>query len=295
MKKILLLILMIPVLNFAQELSCTVTVNTDNILSSDKDKLSGFQQMISDYLNKTDFQASDGIPLTGPKIICSMTIMILTISSDVNFTAQVVVTSQRPIYKTSDNSLMLAINDNNWSFSYTKGQTLYANQNTYDPIRSFLDYYADIIIGFDMDSWTQLGGTPYFNKAFNVANLAVGGGASGWTSSSNSYSRKGLVEDLLSDKYRPFRESLYDYYYGIDVYSVNRTVGQENIVKLINTLDQLRDKIDLNGPLMKVFFDAKSGELSEKLKSYQDKEIVTELKRIDPAHIAKYNTILEAD
>jgi Domain of unknown function (DUF4835) len=292
MKKFLFLIFIFSVINFAQELNCTVTVNTDNIAVSDKDKLSGFQQMISDYLNKTAFTDD----WSGPKITCSITILILTVSSDINFTAQAVVTSQRPIYKTSDNSLMLAINDNNWSFSYTKGQVLYANQSTYDPIRSFLDFYANVIIGFDMDSWTRLGGTPYFTKAFNVANIAASSSSNGWTtSSSSSYSRKGLVEDLLNDKYRSFRDALYDYYYGIDVYSINKSIGQQKIVTLVNTLNQLRDKIDLNGPLMRVFFDAKSGELSQKLSTYPDKEIVTELKKIDPAHISKYDAILDAN
>jgi hypothetical protein len=292
MKKLLLLIFIFSIVNFAQELNCTVTVNTDNIAVSDKDKLTGFQQMVSDYLNKTSFTDD----WSGGKITCSLTVMIITVSNDINFTSQAVITSQRPIYKTSDNSLMLAINDNNWSFSYTKGQVLYANQNTYDPIRSFLDFYANIIIGFDMDSWARLGGTPYFTKAFNVANLAASSSSSGWaTSSSNSYSRKGLVGDLLNDKYRSFRDALYDYYYGIDVYSINKSIGQQKIVKLVNTLNQLRDKIDLNGPLMRVFFDAKSGELSQKLRTYPDKEIVTELKKIDPAHISKYDAILEAN
>ncbi len=289
MKKVFILLLIIPLFAAAQELNCKVTVNTDNITSSDKSKLDGFQQAVSDYLNKTSFTDS----WSGYKITCSMDILILTVSGDNSFTAQTVITSQRPIYKSTDNSLVLKINDNNWSFTYNKGQSFYYNQNTFNSLTSFLDYYADIIIGFDMDTWERMGGTKYFNKAYNIVTLASSGSnATGWAAQGgNSYSRGGLVSDLLDEKYKPFRESIYDYYFGIDIYPQNKTIGQQKIVSLINTLNQMRDKIDINGPLMNVFFDAKSGEIADRLATYPDKGIFYILKRVDPAHIAKYNEV----
>ncbi len=274
----------------AQELNCTVTVNMDNIAISNRDLLSNFQQSVSDYLNKTRFSSDDW---AGDKITCSLNIFFMSGTDDGSYTAQVVVTSLRPIYRTTDNSLMLSINDPMWSFNYQNGQALLAHQSTFDPVASFLDYYAYMIIGFDYDSWQEFSGSPYFNNAINIANLGSASKYSkGWVRSSGSYSRTGLVEDLLNDKYRPFREAFYQYYYGIDIFKKNKKIGQEKIVYLINTLLKLRDKIDFSSPLIKTFFDAKSGEIVEHLKGYPDKTVFNKLKKIDPSHTAKYDAAM---
>ncbi len=286
MKSLILFLICFSSLTFPQELNCKVTLNTESISISARDKLQNFGQVIEDYMNKTHFTDS----WEGGKINCSMSIFVLSASNDVNYSAQVVITSLRPIYKSKDNSLVLSINDNSWSFSYDQGQALYQNQSVFDPITGFLDFYANVIIGFDMDTWDKLGGTPYFSRASDIINLGTTSSFSnGWTKTGNSYSRRGLMDDLLNDKFRSFRESIYDYYYGIDIYSMNPKAGQEDIVKLVKVLENLRTKMDLNTTLTKVFFDAKAGEIIDRLKTYPDKqEIFTALKKIDPAHAAKY-------
>lgn len=290
MKRLILLILVLSSVTFSQELNCTVTVNMDNIPNSSRDLLSGFKQAVSDYMNKTRFTNQDW---QGSKISCGLSIFFLSASNDINYTAQVVVTSQRPVYNSDKNSLVLSINDNTWSFTYQNGQAFQPNQSTFDPVTSFLDYYANIIIGFDVDSWEEYGGTPYFSKAVNLTNLASTSSFSkGWVRSSGSYSRAALVEDLLNDKYRPFREAFYQYYYGIDYCVVNKGKGVGYIVKAINLIYSMKDQIDFSNVLLKTFFDAKSGEIAEYLKDYPDKNIFTILKKIDPSHTAKYDALM---
>jgi hypothetical protein len=97
---------------------------------------------------------------------------------------------------------MVTINDGQWSFQYQKGQALYANQTTFDALSSFLDFYANIIIGFDWDTWEEFGGTKYFRRAQDIINLgASSSNAQGWQSSSSTYNRWGLVNDILAEKY----------------------------------------------------------------------------------------------
>ena len=290
MKFVLLLFFAFSTMVFSQELDCTVTLNTDNLSSSQKDLLSDFQQNVSDYMNKTHFTSDEW---EGGKINCTMSIFILSSTNDINFTAQVVVTSQRPIYETDKNSLMLSINDGQWSFTYQKGQGLYYDKNNFESVSSLLDYYAYVIIGFDLDSWQEFGGTPYFNEALNIVNMGAGSTFStGWSRTSSGYNRAGLVENLLNDKYRPFREAFYQYYYGIDVYEKNKQLGEKKIVQMIHTLNQLKDKIDFNSVLIRTFFDAKSGEIVQHLKDYPDKSIFVMLSKIDPSHTSKYNAAI---
>ncbi|HSD63948.1 MAG TPA: DUF4835 family protein [Ignavibacteriaceae bacterium] len=290
MKLILTFLFALSSLLYSQELNCTVTLNSESLPVESRDRLSDFGDAVENYINQTRFTDDSW---EYPKINCAFSIFVTSASDETHYQAQIVVTSQRQIYKSNDNSLMLSINDNAWNFEYLKGQPLNNRQSIFDPITGLLNYYAYIILGFDADSWDELGGTVYFTDASDIVNLgATSNFKTGWERNSSSYSRSGLVNDLLNEKYRPFREAIYGYYYGIDIYSKNKTEGQAEIAKLVNALVNLKTKIDLTGVFVKVFFDAKYGEIIDRLKGYPDKTIFEKLKKIDPAHIAKYDQAL---
>lgn len=291
MKSFLITILFITSLTIAtlaQELNCKVTLSTEGIQTQNKELLATFDQTIADYMNKTRFTSERW---EGRRIDCAMNILITSANESNNYTAQVVITSQRPIYKSLNNSLMLSINDGAWTFKYEKDQQLQQNQSVYDPITSYLDYYANLIIGLDFDSYEKLGGTRFFSKSLDLVNLGASSQFSnGWQNSSAAYSRRGLVEDLINEKFRAFREAYFDYHYnGIDVFQFKQEPALQNIVKLVNTLDNMRTKIDLRSVLLRVFFDAKNGELAQYLKALPNRDIFKTLKKIDPAHSSKYD------
>jgi hypothetical protein len=189
---------------------------------------------------------------------------------------------------------MLTINDANWSFRYVPNQALYSNQSTFDPLTSFLDFYANIIIGFDWETWADLGGTPYFKKAFDILNLSVSSPyKKGWEQSSAAYSKWGLCQDLLNDKYRAFREAFFVYHYGVDEIQIRKKDGQDKIVNLISVLEDMQKRTGINSVLIKQFFDTKNGEIVELLKDYPDVNVFLRLKKIDPSHSAKYDEMLK--
>ena len=287
MKSLVFFILLISTAAQSQELNCKVTINFESIPVVNRELLSDFAQTIEDYLNKTRFTDK----WEGDKIECAFNIFFIGASSDINYSAQAVITSQRPIYNSPKNSLMLSINDGQWSFVYEKNQTLYPTQTVFEPLTSFLDYYAYIIIGFDMDSYDELAGNSFFTKAFDIVNLGANSGSrTGWEKTSSSYSRRGLVEDILNEKYRPFREAYFNYHYnGLDIFSDKKALAIKNIIKLIDALEVLRAKVDINSVLLKTFFDAKSGEIIENLKTYPDKSVFKKLRKIDPSHGLKYD------
>lgn len=275
----------------AQELNCVVTVNYEGLQIRNRELLADFGSLIENYLNSTQFNSE---PWDGERINCTFNIFFTGASSDIDYSAQVVIVSTRPVYKSDRQSTMLTINDANWSFKYERGQPLYSNQAVYDPITSFLDFYANLIIGWDWDSWTERGGNDNYQKAFNIANLGINSNfRKGWERSSDAYNRTRLCDDLLNEKFRPFREAFYEYHYGIDYYQVDKEQAQKHIVNLIEVLFNMRSKIDINSVLIRTFFDAKYGEIVDLLRDYPDKTIVEKLKRIDPAHISKYNELLK--
>lgn len=299
MKKLIILILFVSVFNvanFAQELEASITTNMDQLSAASRDRLDSFVNQMQDYLNNNKYT---GKPWEGEKIKCNFTIFFTGASDDVNYTAQLVVTSQRPIEGSRLNSLMLTIMDNAWSFRYEKGQAMYFNQSNFDGLTSFLDYYAYIIIGFDSDSYYELGGTDLFQKALDIA---VKGASSkygkGWALETAAFNRRALVDNLLNSKYQQFRTDYFNYHYnGLDLlYSKDtkeRTVAIPNMVNLIKNLEKSKGSIDWRSVLFKVFFDAKAGEIAEYFRGRVEPALFSTLKRIDAPHTSKYDEALK--
>jgi len=288
MKKIFLMLLLITSYNYSQELNCSVIVNYQNVPVRNRELLVDFKNVVENYMNTTRFT---NVNWDGDKIECSMNIFFTSASGEVDYGAQIVVVSQRPVYQSTRNSALLTINDAAWSFRYEVGQSMYANLDAFDPLTSLLDFYALIIIGFDMDTWEEFGGTPYFKKAFDIVNLAsTSNNKNGWLPSNNIYSRWGLVSDALNEKYAAFRSAIFDYHYGIDIFAQNKEVGQAKIVELIDVLYDLYERTGLvKSVFIQTFFNAKYGEITDHLIGYSDRTIFTKLKKIDPSHAGRYN------
>jgi hypothetical protein len=300
------LILAVCIIGFAfqvygQELNATVTVSSVNLANANKENLAHFAEDIQTYLNTTKFTGGDW---KFEKINCSFTISVTTAADEINYTGQLVVTSQRKIYKTNDYSPMLKIWDNSWSFQYEKKQAFYFNPTLFNSVTSLFDYCAFVIIGMENDSWEKMGGTLYFSRASDIVSMAQNSNfSSGWVSASGSFNRRDYIDNILSEKYRFMREGFSDYHFAIDMYSQKIPnqfkkdqyvkKAQEKIVEFIKTLEANKVMLDVKSYYTKVFFDAKSGEIIDKLKTYPDKQIFKTLKSIDPPHSSKYDEMLQ--
>ncbi len=290
LKRIIFILSLFPAFLFAQELNATVTINVDQLPSQYKEKLADFQQTIQNYLN-TNRYADDN--WQGDKIDCSFNIFFLSGSGDVNFTAQAVITSTRPIYNSEKSSLMLNIMDDKWSFSYESGQSMNMDLNTFDALKSFLDFYALVIIGTDADSYDPFGGSPYFSKAIEISVLGSSSTKSkGWFVQSSAYNRRTFVNDLMDSKLQQFRQDYFNYHYnGLDLLFSGkkfRPIGQKNMAKLIIDLYNNKMLNVTRNVVLTVFFNAKAGEIAENLADYPDKSIFDKLIKIDPSNSAKY-------
>jgi hypothetical protein len=284
----------------AQELNAVVEVNYQNLPIINKESLGRFAQDVQTYLNNTKFTGQDW---KFERINCQFNISITSASDEVTYSAQVVVVSQRKLFRSKDVTPMLRVFDNNWNFIYEKNQSLLPNPNIFSPLTSFLDYYAFIIIGMENDSWDKLGGTAFYSRANDIVNLAASSAfAKGWESTTSGFNRRDLVENALNEKYRIFREGIADYHYALDkmaqTYAVDsvrtRKINEATalIVRFIKSLETIKSKIDVRSIFIRTFFDAKYLEIIERLKNLSDKSVFITLKSIDPPHAAKYDEVL---
>ncbi len=287
MKKIIIVLLFLPAIIFSQELDATVTINYEQLQTAYKEKLSGFRNQIETYLNTTQFS---GRPWEWQPIKCSFNIFFTSASSETQYSAQVVISSQRPLEGLEQSSLMLSIMDNSWSFRYEKNQPLYFNQTDFDPLTSFLDFYAYLIIGWDSDSYDYSAGSDFYREALKIAVLGCNSQYSdAWIMKTTSYNKRAIIEELLEANFQQFRQDFTDYHFnGLDLFYQNKMKTFESIKKLIVNLEALRIKLNRRSVLLNVFFEAKAGEIINYLKQFEDRSLFDVLKRVDPARISKY-------
>ena len=55
-------------------------------------------------------------------------------------------------------------------FPYSQGRKMYYT-TAFNPLASFLDYYAFMFIATELDTWKYMGGTTFFNRAIELSDL----------------------------------------------------------------------------------------------------------------------------
>ena len=287
-KKIIsLIVLLIFSLSlYAGELDFRLSVEFGNIPTSHREILeTEFQNKVSEYLSR---KWSD-IDFGNEQIPVEVRIFFLNATPDYRYSAQLVLVSSRPIYNSDRNTAIIRISDESWDFSLPPGKPLLFDEYSYDGLTTLLDFYAYLIIGLDFDSYEPLGGTPFFERAANIARLAQRTGGRGWERASTGYSRLGFVEDLLSSRNQKFREAVFHYHYnGLDLLTVDRSRGLESIIEAIDIFAELRSDDPRNLPV-RLFFDSKHNEIADVLLDYHDRSVYDRLGSIDPAHRTVYD------
>ena len=109
-------------------------------------------------------------------------------------------------------------------FPYTKGRQIYFTP-AFDPLASFLDYYAFMFIATELDTWEYMGGTTFYTKAIELADL---GKDSDWSIGWDDRWKKS--RKLKSNQY--LRSMRFNYFAAWDEYKYSK---EEPDMKIIRT------------------------------------------------------------
>jgi len=290
--KICLLLLFFVGITRAQQLNCSVQVNSDKIASTNNQIFKNLKNSISDFVNKTDWTGEEY--KQNEKIECSMVIIINSYDSN-NFTATLQVQSSRPIFNSTYASPVFNFNDNDFNFRYIEFENLQFNPSTFDSnLVSVLAYYSYMILGFDADTYSLMGGNKNYEIAQQIMTVAQQSGYKGWSQTDNSQNRYFLVSDVLSGTFDPYREALYQYHReGLDTMNIDLKASKDKIITSINTLSKIYS-VRPNAFLTRVFFDAKADELVSILSGGPKvslTETIDTLNRLSPLNVTKWSSI----
>ncbi len=278
----------------AQDLNARVQILSPKIQSANKRVLDVLQTTISDFLNGRKWSADELKPQE--RIDCTWIITITDWDgSSPNFKAEAQLLASRPVYNTAYNSTLINITDKEFDFYYAEGQAVeFAEQNYSGNLSSLLAFYANVVVGLDYDSFSKLGGTPYFIKAQNIVSNAQNASYKGWKGFENLHNRYWLIENLNNKSFLPIREGYYTYHrLGLDELAENPSTGRNAVLNLLPKLQEA-DRLKQGAMLTQLFFTAKADELvntllgasnSDKVNAYQL------LIQLDPANASKYEAL----
>ncbi|WP_424004551.1 DUF4835 family protein [Maribacter sp. IgM3_T14_3] len=289
----LLLFTFFSLVSNAQELTCAITVNSDQLSQGEQQVFKTLERSLNDFINKTKW--TNRVYKENERVNAQMFITITSFESN-NFSGNIQIQSSRPVYNTSYSSPVFNYKDNAFNFQYIEFQPLIFNENQFESnLVSVMAYYVYIMLGLDADTFSLEGGTDFYRKAQNIVTQAQGSNSAGWSQSSDSNrSRFELVDNLLSNTYREYRIAMYNYHRkGLDILPDNNSTGKQVIAGTMNLFQTMINRRP-NAFLISTFFDAKSEEIKNIFSDGPKIDIIKlkeTLNKIAPLYASTWNDI----
>jgi hypothetical protein len=281
---------------YSQELNCNVQVSAQKIQGSNRQVFESMQRDIYEFMNNTVW--TNHVFSYAERIDCNIIINLTDQFSADEFRGTIQVQLKRPIFNTTYNSTMLNFMDNNFQFRYVEFQPLEFDPNSYrSSLVSVLAYYAYMIIGFDYDSYSTLGGTEFFQVAEKIVTNAQNASEPGWKPYDGSRNKNRYW--LVKKEYEGVRRFIHEYNInGLDKMESRTAEARTSIAESLKLiLEVYRAKPDPYMYLIQVILESKTDELvnifSEAFPEEKSR-VIQILIEIDPGNKTKYEKITAA-
>lgn len=254
---ILLTLILVPVT--AQELNCTVTINTQKIEVTTPEIFETLKQSMTEYMNDQKWTSAQ--VLANERIDC---VLYLTVNSyqDDRLSCDLQIQVSRPVYNSTYTTTTLNFKDSNVEFNYQEYDQLIFNENTYESnLTCILNFYAYLILGLDFDTFSYKGGTSLFEQAEKYALMGQSAQETGWNSFESKRNRGSVIKDILAENQSAYRDILYTYHRdGLDQMALSMEKGRKAITDCINKIPTIYETNSMS-VLLSLFSDAKLNEL----------------------------------
>ena len=220
----------------AQELQAKININHQQVQTTDKTVFENLQQTLEQFVNEQQWTALQF--QENERIQCSFNITVTKYDAGSNrFTCTALVQANRPVYNSSYNTTLYNNNDKHFDFEFVQYDQLNFNEEVIDnQLVALFAYYAYLIIGLDLDSFSLMGGTDVLQRCMNLTNNAQNLDFAGWKSFEDSRNRFAIINDYLDEAMKPFRQLQYDYYrQGLDEMAQNVERGRTNVTTTLET------------------------------------------------------------
>ncbi len=283
---------------YSQEIEPLVDVNMERLDFEQRRYVTNLKYDLENYLKTERFTGNDW---EGPRIPVEMSIYFTGYSGTSGknmYSAQLIITSKRNIPGTEGGtSIALKFLEKNWVFEYSTGAALSFNPTRFNDFTSLIDYYMFIIIGYDMDTYGELEGSPMYEKARQIVQLGSSLGKDGFEVryTPGELTHYSLINEITDPRYEDFRRLIFSYFVdGIDVLPYDKAQGMKNLENTIAEMAEFKSK-KLSGPsvFLQIFFEAKAQELAQIFKSYPNRQVLSNLIYLDPTNTMLYQNAFD--
>lgn len=238
MRKLLsiILVLLVAINSNAQELLAKVTINHNQIQGTDASVFDNLKETLEQFINDrqwTQYQFQQN-----ERINCNFNITVTKYDQSSGlFSCTALIQANRPVYNSAYTSTLYNNKDNNFDFTFAQFDQLNFNDETVDnQLTALCAYYAYLIIGLDLDSFSPMGGEEVLQKCMYLVNNAQSLEYVGWKAFENDRNRFAVINDYLEAAMKPFRQLQYDYYRkGLDEMANNVERGRTEITTALET------------------------------------------------------------
>lgn len=214
----------------AQELLAKIKINSNKVQGTDKSVFENLEQTLTQFVNERQwtqyhFQQNE-------RIVCNFNITINKYDQSTNvFECTALIQANRPVYNSAYNSVLYSNSDKEFNFEFEQFAQLNFNEENIDnQLTALFGYYAYLIIGMDLDSFSVMGGEDILQRCVNLVNNAQNLQFPGWKAFDDDRNRFAVINDYMDPSLKPMRQLQYDYHrLGLDEMESNVERGRTAI------------------------------------------------------------------
>lgn len=279
---VLMLVVMTALSVRAQEFRATVEVNTQQIEGTNKSVFEQLQEALNSYMNETKF--SDATFSPTERLECRL---FFTISEydGTRMKGDLQIQLIRPVYNATYTTTLFNFKDNKIEFDYREGNPLtYNEQQPESNLLAILDYYANLMLAIDFDSFSPQGGQAFYDRAQQIVQYQQSSGETGWRTFDDTKNRAAVLDTYTNSNTGGIRDLLYQYHRkGLDEMVTSPDKGRAAITESLQQIKKIYDVAPMSVALS-IFRDSKLDELVNVYSKAPETERVSVFELLQPIY-----------
>lgn len=220
----------------AQELEAKININHSKVQGTDASVFENLKQTLEQFVNERQWTALQF--QQNERIQCNFNITVdKYVQAENRFECTAIIQANRPVWNSAYTTTIYNNTDKQFQFQFAQFDQLNFTDETVDnQLTALFAYYAYLIIGLDLDTFSPLGGTDVLQRCMYLVNNAQDLGFPGWKSFEDSRNRFAIINDYLDEAMKAFRQLQYDYYRkGLDEMATNVERGRTEVTTALET------------------------------------------------------------
>lgn len=243
----------------AQEFRANVEVNSQQVEGTNRNVFETLKGQITTYMNETKF--SDATFSPNERIECTVYLTVGEYNDD-RMKCDLQLQLIRPVYNSTYTTTLFNFKDTRVEFDYREGDPL--NYNETQPennLTAILDFYANLFLALDFDSFSPRGGERFYERAQSIVQQQQSSGEIGWRTFEDTKNRAAVLSSYTDGNTGGIRNLLYNYHRkGLDEMVTSPDKGRGVITESLKEIKTIYDNAPMSVALS-IFRDSKLDEL----------------------------------